>query len=349
MSETKLNYVRKWSGEESSLSDGDVVFNNPEGYMSSLIWDNRGKTEEFNNGDHNSGIYMFDKEEGWLILRYNCTVFYWESSKGERPSIGAEVANVKHIHMTTDDYSVDGECHDHARRYILTFTPKLQFQFWIGGPREDSNESLYTESILLLDGWVSTDGTLRFVHNMNHNEEAKKVLPDDSQKWKLPYSNVNDLSGWNEIQWGSRDLDQDTINLYNSASSLSHIGVVSQIDFDNSGWQVVLSDEEEEDQEKEEENLNTPKVTRENKKEEDWTEDPMYDDWNETREDPFDRNLYTKEEFNEYYGGLIQWNFMDPKKQFKRQIISKWIYDNIDYMRDTAIFHLMDELFKTFN
>ena len=83
--------------------------------------------------------------------------------------------------------------------------------------------------------------------------------------------------------------------------------------------------------------------------EEDWTEDPAYDDWKETREDPFDGEFYTKEEFNEYYGGLIQWNYVDPKKQFKRQIISKWIYDNMDYMRDTAIFHLMDELFKTFN
>lgn len=341
----KGKYFRKWNGtgvlDDSDLVDGDVIFNNPEGDMSYKIWYNRGEVKEFNAGKHNSGIYTFDKLRGWLTLTHDADVLYWNKCEsGDRPRIGAEVCNMKHLYFTKQSCSMSESIQGSTMKY----------QFWVGGPREDSKDSLYTEPIYQLDGWVSDDGSVRFLHNKEIKKKSSN-LSDDScgeyfpEYWNISYSSVNDLTGWNEIQWGSDDLDDKVINLYNSAEGLSSVCVISDISYDNSGWQVVLSDDEEEDKE----NLSTPKVVRVDKQEEEWEEDPNYDDWVEKRRDPFDSNYYTKNEFKEYYGGLAEWNFMEPQKLFKRQKISEWIYDNMDYMRDSAINHLLDALLKTFD
>ena len=320
----KLKYVHKWNGQTSSLINGDVVFDCPEGSMSSKIWDNQNLSDEFYDGWLNSCIYMFDTNEGWLILKNNAGIFYWESSESRYPSIGAEVSNINHIYYTTEKWSMDGFLRDSV----------VDVQFWMGGSH---NDSLYTEPIFVLDGWVSSDGSVRFVHNARFNEEAMASGEGAVYEWDISYNNVNDLSGWNVVHfdgsWLCPQMD-DIINIYNSAETLRSIGVISQINFDNSGWKVVLRDEEN----------NTNGADNKNKE----LNRESENSWGERRRDPFDDNYYTKEEFNEYYGELIQWDFMDPKKEFKRQIISRWIYDNKDYMRDSAILHLMDEMFKTF-
>jgi len=69
----------------------------------------------------------------------------------------------------------------------------------------------------------------------------------------------------------------------------------------------------------------------------------------EVREDPFDGGLYTKEEFIDYYGTTLQWDFMLEEKSFKRGILGKWILDNGDYMRPEAVNYLLDKMIETFN
>lgn len=68
----------------------------------------------------------------------------------------------------------------------------------------------------------------------------------------------------------------------------------------------------------------------------------------EVREDPFDGNLYTKEEFVDYYGTSLQWDFMAKEKAFKRAVLGKWILDNGSYMRKEATNYLLDKMIETF-
>ena len=69
----------------------------------------------------------------------------------------------------------------------------------------------------------------------------------------------------------------------------------------------------------------------------------------EVREDPFDGGLYTKEEFVDYYGTTLQWDFMTEEKTFKRGILGKWILENGEYMRPEATNYLLDKMIETFN
>ena len=41
--------------------------------------------------------------------------------------------------------------------------------------------------------------------------------------------------------------------------------------------------------------------------------------YTEYRMDPYDNEFYTKEEFLEYYGGLVEWNNQDPKLVLRRE------------------------------
>ena len=69
----------------------------------------------------------------------------------------------------------------------------------------------------------------------------------------------------------------------------------------------------------------------------------------EKREDPYDEDsFFTKEQFVEYYGSTLEWDFMSPEKVFKRNIISMWIVDNGKYMQYQSVNHLLDKMIETF-
>jgi hypothetical protein len=69
----------------------------------------------------------------------------------------------------------------------------------------------------------------------------------------------------------------------------------------------------------------------------------------EKREDPYNEDsFFTKEQFIEYYGSTLEWDFMSPEKVFKRNIISLWIVDNGKYMQYQSVNHLLDKMIETF-
>lgn len=68
----------------------------------------------------------------------------------------------------------------------------------------------------------------------------------------------------------------------------------------------------------------------------------------EVREDPFDGNYYTKQEFLDYYGTTIQWDFVSEEKLFKRSILGQWIIHNGSYMRPESVNYLLDKMIETF-
>ena len=68
----------------------------------------------------------------------------------------------------------------------------------------------------------------------------------------------------------------------------------------------------------------------------------------ETRVDPFDHNYYTEEEFIEYYGSTLQWNFQSPEKILKREYISSILRYEYDFLNEKNINHLLDKLIDTF-
>ena len=140
-------------------------------------------------------------------------------------------------------------------------------------------------------------------------------------------------------------------NFYNNAYSLKELPIYNGKNKnweDHEGWTHCLGEPEWVEQLLSEE-------------EQDWPQD-CPQDWQqgcpqdkspeekeeELREDPFDGGLYTKEEFVDYYGTTLQWDFMSEEKTFKRGILGKWILENGDYMRPEATNYLLDKMIETF-
>ena len=61
------------------------------------------------------------------------------------------------------------------------------------------------------------------------------------------------------------------------------------------------------------------------------------------------REFDTIQEFVDYYGTTLQWDFMTEEKTFKRGILGKWILENGEYMRKEATNYLLDKMIETFN
>ena len=69
----------------------------------------------------------------------------------------------------------------------------------------------------------------------------------------------------------------------------------------------------------------------------------------EKREDPYNEgSFFTKEQFVEYYGSTLEWEFMSPEKVFKRNIIGLWIVDNSKHLPYQSVNHLIDKMIETF-
>jgi len=68
----------------------------------------------------------------------------------------------------------------------------------------------------------------------------------------------------------------------------------------------------------------------------------------EYRNDPWNHNLYTKEEFFEYYGRYLEWDFQHPEKILKRKKINDMIYRYRNTLKKENINHLIDMLIETF-
>ena len=69
----------------------------------------------------------------------------------------------------------------------------------------------------------------------------------------------------------------------------------------------------------------------------------------EKREDPYNVDcFFTKEQFVEYYGSTLEWDFMNPKNVFKRNMIGLWIVDNGKHLPCQSVNHLLDKMIETF-
>jgi len=195
-------------------------------------------------------------------------------------------------------------------RWSIQENDDVELQFWMGLP----------ECPLLLECTVIRDTKsfsrgVQFIHKAFTQGQSR----DNPIK-------MNDLSGWNIIE-NPHDL---ILDIYHSSQPLKGVGVLNEPG--NTEWEVVPEEEEEEEEEKEEE----------------WTEDPNYDDWCEKREDPFDYNWYTQKEFMNYYGSLIQWSMVDPRKVIKRKMIGDIVALNGKYLHHMNVNHLLDKYMDTF-
>ena len=68
----------------------------------------------------------------------------------------------------------------------------------------------------------------------------------------------------------------------------------------------------------------------------------------EYRNDPWNHNLYTKEEFFECYGRYLEWDFQHPEKVLKRKKINDMIYRYRNILKKDNMNHLIDRLIDTY-
>ena len=68
----------------------------------------------------------------------------------------------------------------------------------------------------------------------------------------------------------------------------------------------------------------------------------------ELRVDPWDNELYTREEFYEYYGRYLEWNLQHPEKILKRIKIDNLINSYKNKLDNECINHLLDRMIETF-
>ena len=74
---------------------------------------------------------------------------------------------------------------------------------------------------------------------------------------------------------------------------------------------------------------------------------PLEDIYEEMRIDPYDYKWYTKNAFKDYYGGLDEWNFQEPKKILMREEIHDFIEKYSD-ISDKKFIFMFKEYVKTF-
>ena len=67
----------------------------------------------------------------------------------------------------------------------------------------------------------------------------------------------------------------------------------------------------------------------------------------ERRFDPYDGKPYTKEEFLDYYGDLVEWDFMAPKKILIRKDLFK-IMNSLDGLSKEGFNLLLDKIIETY-
>ena len=74
---------------------------------------------------------------------------------------------------------------------------------------------------------------------------------------------------------------------------------------------------------------------------------PLEDIYEEMRMDPFDNNWYTKNEFENYYGGLNEWNHQEPLKIIMREEIHDFIEKYSD-ISDKKFIFMFKEYVRTY-
>ena len=79
----------------------------------------------------------------------------------------------------------------------------------------------------------------------------------------------------------------------------------------------------------------------------DW-QPPFEEEKQELRVDPWDNELYTREEFYEYYGRYLEWNLQHPEKILKRIKIDNLINRYKNHLDNKCINHLLDRMIDTF-
>ena len=67
----------------------------------------------------------------------------------------------------------------------------------------------------------------------------------------------------------------------------------------------------------------------------------------ERRFDPYDGKPYTKEEFLDYYGDLVEWDFMAPKKILIRKDLFK-IMNSLEGLSKEGFNLLLDKIIETY-
>ncbi len=67
----------------------------------------------------------------------------------------------------------------------------------------------------------------------------------------------------------------------------------------------------------------------------------------ERRFDPYDGKAYTKDEFLDYYGDLVEWDFMAPKKILIRKDLFK-IMNSLDGLSKEGFNLLLDKIIETY-
>jgi hypothetical protein len=86
---------------------------------------------------------------------------------------------------------------------------------------------------------------------------------------------------------------------------------------------------------------------------EDWTSEEyrtFEGDWSseEYRTDPFDLQMYSKQEFMNHYGSTLEWDVMSPEKNLVRQMIGNMISVNYHILSNENVNHLLDKIIETF-
>ena len=74
---------------------------------------------------------------------------------------------------------------------------------------------------------------------------------------------------------------------------------------------------------------------------------PLVQEQVPVRFDPYDGKPYTKEEFLDYYGDLVEWDFMAPKKILIRKDLFK-IMNSLDGLSKEGFNLLLDKIIETY-
>ena len=79
-----------------------------------------------------------------------------------------------------------------------------------------------------------------------------------------------------------------------------------------------------------------------------WDEPEFEEYIEEYRLDPMNNELYTEQEFYDYYGRGLEWELQHPFKTWRRTKINEMIFGYKDTLSDNNINHLLDKLIETF-
>lgn len=256
----------------------------------------------------------------------------WEKCNHDLSNIKVKLENISNIYYYihkdyTYIYKITNENDNHILNHVMQYNNDNYLS------RLNSTSISVNIDIHMTKEWASIKKLSEINFHINLLNE------ENCQNDEYPYDILNDdnLCGWEN----KFDIDiVDDFNLVNNTDeNLSEkTEIKDYIKYDSESVDESVDESDSDD-------YNESCDSSLNETDSECDDNDEYEE--ECRQDPYDYKYYTKSEFLDYYGGLIEWDHQEPKKVLLREEYYNFgeIFHNLKYDKFVYLFEKLHETF----